>query len=171
MGKRYGFINVSPTGQPLMGANLSIHRIRLGLGGKLILAILVAGSIPIVVGLSATYFRGNAQLIEVIGGRFRALAKVSAAKIDGELLHLITGDRELAELAADTQVPGIIAEARGNGGELLGHEVDRLVALQKVNPGVRDAEIEFFKEQLRHFEKALEHARLRLDAVRVIVAI
>jgi signal transduction histidine kinase len=88
-----------------MGANLSIHRIRLGLGGKLILAILVAGSIPIVVGLSATYFRGNAQLIEVIGGSFRALAKVSAAKIDGELLHLITGDRELAELAAED--PGI----------------------------------------------------------------
>ena len=55
--------------------------------------------------------------------------------------------------------------------ELLGHEVDRLVALQKVNPGVRDAEIEFFKEQLGHFEKALEHARLRLDAIRVIVAI
>jgi len=54
---------------------------------------------------------------------------------------------------------------------LEGHEVDRLVALQKVNPGVRDAEIEFFKEQLGHFEKALEHARLRLDAVRVIVAI
>ncbi|MCP4767425.1 MAG: RNA polymerase-associated protein RapA [Gammaproteobacteria bacterium] len=78
---------------------------------------------------------------------------------------------ELAELVADTQVPGLLAEARGNGRELLGHEVDRLVALQKVNPGVRDAEIEFFKEQLRHFEKALEHARLRLDAVRVIVAI
>ena len=78
---------------------------------------------------------------------------------------------ELAEVVADTQVPGILAEARGNGRELLGHEVDRLVALQKVNPGVRDAEIEFFKEQLGHFEKALEHARLRLDAVRVIVAI
>jgi ATP-dependent helicase HepA len=78
---------------------------------------------------------------------------------------------EQAERFADTQVPGILAEARGNGRELLGHEVDRLVALQKVNPGVRDAEIDFFREQLQHFEKALEHARLRLDAIRVIVAI
>jgi ATP-dependent helicase HepA len=78
---------------------------------------------------------------------------------------------ELAERDADKQVEGLLVEARANGRELLGHEVDRLVALRRVNPGVRDAEIEFFREQLRHFEKALEHARLRLDAVRVIVAI
>jgi ATP-dependent helicase HepA len=45
------------------------------------------------------------------------------------------------------------------------------VALQKVNPGVRNDEIEFFQGQLDHFESALEHARLRLDAVRVMVAI
>jgi ATP-dependent helicase HepA len=85
----------------------------------------------------------------------------------GELTKML----EFAEQVADIRVPGLIAEARSNGRELLGHEVDRLVALQQVNPGVRDEEIEFFKEQLSHFEIALEHARLRLDAVRVIVAI
>ena len=85
----------------------------------------------------------------------------------GELTQMLA----FAELSADTRVPGLIAEARDNGRELLGHEVDRLVALQQVNPGVRDEEIEFFKEQLEHFEIALQHARLRLDAVRVIVAI
>jgi ATP-dependent helicase HepA len=46
-----------------------------------------------------------------------------------------------------------------------------LIALQQVNPGVRDDEIEYFQAQLEHFETALGHARLRLDAVRVIVAI
>jgi ATP-dependent helicase HepA len=78
---------------------------------------------------------------------------------------------EYAELSADARVPGLIVEARNRGRDVLGHEVERLVALQQVNPGVRDAEIEFFTEQLRHFEQALEHARLRLDAVRVIVAV
>ncbi len=78
---------------------------------------------------------------------------------------------EFAELVADTQVPGLIEHARANGRELLGHEIERLVALQQVNPGVRDDEIEFFRNQLNHFETALEHARLRLDAVRVIVAL
>ena len=54
--------------------------------------------------------------------------------------------------------------------ELLGHEIERLVALQQVNRGVRDEEITFFRDRLAQFEAALEHARLRLDAVRVIVA-
>ncbi|MDH3535337.1 MAG: RNA polymerase-associated protein RapA [Gammaproteobacteria bacterium] len=78
---------------------------------------------------------------------------------------------EFAELVADTRVPALIENARGRGRELLGHEIERLVALQKVNPGVRRDEIEFFRAQLDLFEAALEHARLRLDAVRVIVAL
>lgn len=78
---------------------------------------------------------------------------------------------EFAELVADTQVPGLVESARANGRDLLGHEIERLIALQKVNPGVRDDEIAFFRDQLNHFEAALEHARLRLDAVRVIVAL
>ena len=78
---------------------------------------------------------------------------------------------EFADLVADSHVPGLIADARSNGRELLGHEVERLIELRKVNPGVRDAEIEFFQGQLDRFESALGHARLRLDAVRVIVAL
>ncbi len=76
-----------------------------------------------------------------------------------------------AETLADGRVPELIEAARANGRALLGHEIERLVELQKVNPGVRDDEIEFFRDQLGHFEAALEHARLRLDAVRVIVAV
>jgi len=78
---------------------------------------------------------------------------------------------EFAELVADTQVPGLIESARASGRDLLGHEIERLIALQKVNPGVRDDEIAFFRDQLNHFEAALEHTRLRLDAVRIIVAL
>ena len=77
---------------------------------------------------------------------------------------------ENAELVADTQVPQLIESARAGGQELLGHEIERLVALQQVNRGVRDEEITFFRDRLAQFEAALEHARLRLDAVRVIVA-
>jgi len=77
---------------------------------------------------------------------------------------------DMGELVADARVPELIDKARSNGSQLLGHEIERLVALQQVNPGVRDEEIEFFREQLEHFEEALSHARLRLDAVRVIVA-
>jgi ATP-dependent helicase HepA len=97
--------------------------------------------------------------------------KDTAIKVVKARQSELTQMLESAELVADTRVTGLIADARTSGRDLLGHEVARLVALQKVNPGVRNDEIEFFQGQLDHFENALEHARLRLDAVRVIVAI
>lgn len=78
---------------------------------------------------------------------------------------------ENAGLFADTRVPQLIDAARENGRQLLGREIERLLALQQVNPGVRDEEIEFFRQQLARFEASLEQARLRLDAVRIIVAL
>ena len=78
---------------------------------------------------------------------------------------------QAAEAVADQQVPGMVDEARQRGGEVLGREIDRLTALQQINASVRDDEITFFREQLKSFEAALGHARLRLDAVRVMVAI
>lgn len=76
-----------------------------------------------------------------------------------------------AELAAEQQVAGLVESARMRGQEALGREVDRLTALQQINASVRDEKIQFFREQLAAFEKSLHHARLRLDAVRVMVAI
>jgi ATP-dependent helicase HepA len=78
---------------------------------------------------------------------------------------------EAAEVIAEARMPGLIEAARGRGQDLLGHEIERLLALQKVNPGVRTEEIDFFQRQLERFEQALQHARLRLDAVRIIVAL
>ncbi len=95
----------------------------------------------------------------------------TAIKIVKARQNELTRMLEMAELLADTRVPGLIANARTNGRDLLGHEVERLRELQKVNPGVRNDEIEFFQDQLDRFEAALENARLRLDAVRVTVAI
>jgi len=97
--------------------------------------------------------------------------KDTAIKVVKARQSELTQMLESAELVADARVAGLIANARTSGRDLLGHEVARLAALQKVNPGVRNDEIEFFQGQLDHFETALEHARLRLDAVRVIVAI
>ncbi|NCF27145.1 MAG: HAMP domain-containing protein [Gammaproteobacteria bacterium] len=83
----------------------SSERRRLGLRGKLILAIFAAGSIPIAVGLWVAYDRGNSQLQAVIGDSFKALAMNSASKVDAEIQRVITINRTLAaEAAAD---PGL----------------------------------------------------------------
>jgi len=78
---------------------------------------------------------------------------------------------QTAEQAAEQQVPKLIEDARQRGQQVLGKEIDRLTALQQINVGVRNDEIEFFHEQFRQFEVSLSHARVRLDAVRVMVAI
>ncbi len=78
---------------------------------------------------------------------------------------------EQAEKEADAQVPALVSAARQRGREVLGRELDRLLALQQTNTNVRDEEIVFFRDQLDGFEASLVNARLRLDAVRVMIAI
>jgi len=77
---------------------------------------------------------------------------------------------ELSGEIADRQVPGLVANAKRRSEQVLGRELDRLIALQKINANVRDEEIEFFRDQLRQFDAALKNASLRLDAVRVMIA-
>jgi ATP-dependent helicase HepA len=78
---------------------------------------------------------------------------------------------ELCGQIAETQVAGLVASARARNEQVLGRELDRLIALQKINANVRDEEIEFFRDQLRQFDAALENASLRLDAVRVMISV
>jgi ATP-dependent helicase HepA len=70
--------------------------------------------------------------------------------------------------AAERIAPGIIAQARGEMASQLGHEFQRLVDLQQVNRSVRSEEIELLAQQRRSLEEQLVHARLRLDAIRII---
>ena len=78
---------------------------------------------------------------------------------------------ELAAQIADRQVSGLVKAAKQRSEAVLGCELDRLNALQQINANVRDDEIEFFRNQLNHFEAALANAKLRLDAVRVMIAV
>ncbi|MDA9982794.1 ATP-binding protein [Gammaproteobacteria bacterium] len=83
---------------------------RFGLWGKLALAILVAGTVPIVIGLSVAYVRGNTELQEVIGTSFRALAEESASKVDAEIRRVIVADRLLVKQAlADSEVQSFLS--------------------------------------------------------------
>ena len=56
------------------------------------------------------------------------------------------------------------------GGQLL-NELNRLKALQQVNPNIRDEEIAFFGTQRQHLDETLKTTRPRLDAMRVIIVV
>lgn len=86
-------------------ANITQHeRRRLGLSGKLILTMLAVGMIPLVGGLSGTYYIARGELQEVIGTSFQVLAEDSAAKVDAVIKRIIAVDRILAHQAADGYV-------------------------------------------------------------------
>ena len=127
-------------------------------------------SVPVLVDETG---REHAHLLEA-GLIPRILQRVDA---DTSLKIVKARQSELSTLLescsqiADRQVPGLVAGARQRSEQVLGRELDRLIALQKVNANVRDNEIEFFRNQLQLFGAALKNASLRLDAVRVMIAV
>ncbi len=127
-------------------------------------------SIPMVVDES-----GRQHLIsERLAGADKLLQRIdldTAIKIVRSRQQPLATMVKMAQALADRQLPELVSQARQTGKLVLGHEAERLRALQQVNPGVRDAEIEFFDRQLIQFEASLSQVRLRLDALRVIVVV
>jgi ATP-dependent helicase HepA len=76
---------------------------------------------------------------------------------------------QICEQRAQQQAPAIFKNAHAQAEDILMREINRLKALQKVNPNVRDAEIDFFDQQLMALTQLIDATRLRLDALRVIV--
>ncbi|HED35975.1 MAG TPA: RNA polymerase-associated protein RapA, partial [Gammaproteobacteria bacterium] len=65
---------------------------------------------------------------------------------------------------------GEYLQAHYNGNLLiLENEIDRLTALQRVNPQIRDEEITFFKSQLEAFQIAFEHPVSNLDSLMIVI--
>ena len=76
---------------------------------------------------------------------------------------------EHCEQHAQQQAPSIFRQAHAQAEQILKREINRLKALQQVNPNVRDAEIAFFEQQLQDLTRLIDATRLRLDALRVVV--
>ena len=119
--------------------------------------------------------QGRAHPIsERLAGADKVLQRIdldTAVKIVRSRQPQLAAMVKAAQGLADQQLPELVASARQNGAGVLGHEAERLRALQQVNPGVRDAEIEYFSDQLKLFESSLSNVRLRLDALRAIVVV
>ena len=81
------------------------------------------------------------------------------------LKSMVDGSQKLAE----QQAPAILKDAHEKTRQMLAKEIERLQALQQVNPNVRDEEIQFFQDQWQALNEILDTASLRLDALRVIV--
>lgn len=75
-----------------------------------------------------------------------------------------------AESVARERAGAVTAAATAQAENALGREVERLVALARVNPSVRTAEIEAVRSERAAIAAAIPKARLRLDAVRFVAS-
>ncbi|HHH40087.1 MAG TPA: RNA polymerase-associated protein RapA, partial [Sedimenticola sp.] len=77
---------------------------------------------------------------------------------------------ERGEALAEQRCPALVAAALRKMEEGSQAEIERLVALKRVNPNVRQEEIDSLRQQAAALARHLRAARLKLDAVRLIVA-
>jgi len=85
----------------------------------------------------------------------------------GELNQILKLSRSLVEKTANEQREAALVRVHAEMGE----EIDRLQALQKINPTVRPEEIEYLQRQHADFIHHIESAQVKLDAMRVIICI
>jgi ATP-dependent helicase HepA len=76
-----------------------------------------------------------------------------------------------AERAAQSEVPARVEAAVNHMMTEVTEEIQRMTALKRHNPGVREEEIRLLQLQGSELHRHLQQARLRLDAVRLVVTL
>jgi ATP-dependent helicase HepA len=76
---------------------------------------------------------------------------------------------KVAEQLAGAQMQKLIAESSNRMIATLTGEIKRLVRLKKINPGIKEQEIEQFKEMTMLSHESIQETQLRLDAVRFVI--
>jgi ATP-dependent helicase HepA len=75
-----------------------------------------------------------------------------------------------AEHLAEQQLPSLVISAIDSMENELTQDMQRLGALQQVNPNVRQEEINAVQEQQRQLKQYMQSARLHQDAIRLIIS-
>jgi len=107
---------------------------------------------------------------ELLGGECLTYDRAMAAKVLRSQRAILQKMLAHSETLALKPLAALVEASSAQMLLALKLEVDRLRALQEVNPSVRDDEIDFLKERALQIDDYLQTAQLRLDAVRVIIA-
>jgi ATP-dependent helicase HepA len=73
------------------------------------------------------------------------------------------------ELKAQTQMQALVTESSNRMIAAFTGEIKRMVRLKKINPGIKDQEIQQLKEMTMLAHESIQDAQLRLDAVRFVI--
>lgn len=95
----------------------------------------------------------------------RKTARAVLGQVRGELNKMVG----FAKQSAEEVLPGLIAGGCDVMRSALGEERERLAALARVNPNVRDEEIAHLNDTIEQCEHHIARAQMRLSALRLIV--
>ena len=90
-----------------------------------------------------------------------AIIKQVQSEVDAKMVN--------ATALAQARLIDIIADAQARMRESLEAELERLISLRKVNPSIRQEEIEFLAHRIEECELHIQHASLQLQALRLII--
>lgn len=96
----------------------------------------------------------------------RETAKTIITTHASHIRDMLNTSTELAQ----KQAPQMINKAYEQVKKTLEKEINRLNALREVNPNIREDEIDYFKKQWQALDDTLQHASIRLDALRLVIA-
>lgn len=105
------------------------------------------------------------RLNELCSNIRRRTAQAIVPKIRAEVETMV----DHAETLAEPHLSPLREQALARVEDSFMPEIRRLEALQKVNPAIRNEEIDFLRTQLDAARSAVEHASLALEGIRVIV--
>ena len=77
---------------------------------------------------------------------------------------------EHATEMAEEEMKGIVRKASDNMRVKQTAELERLQSLAKVNPSIRQEEIDYLEATATRVDEFMQHAQLKLDAVRVAIS-
>ncbi len=83
--------------------------------------------------------------------------------------HLLPGMLKQCQKRANIRQKAMIEKGLNEMREIYNVEIERLLALKRVNPNIRSEEIQAWQLEQKELETSLSSARLRLDAVRCII--
>lgn len=101
--------------------------------------------------------------------QLKPVGRQTATKLVNALQSFIHPLLAGAEQQAVAQLHHLVTQAQQQMQQTLTADIERLQALRKVNPLVREAEITHLAAQRQQLSDSLQKARLKLDAIRLII--
>ncbi len=111
----------------------------------------------------------KAQPIDIDFGEMKRVKRKMGNQLSKALEPHVNKVLDVANQLGEKQSKQVMKKHKASVEALLNGEIARLKALQKVNPSVREEEVTFLEAQRDGLLEAISNAKLRLEAVRLVV--